>query len=134
MGRKKAIEDLLIHTEPVDSDAAQVLTSMAYDSSYGIYDHYDPNNNNPLEVVGMHDAEMYHKASGLYKAIERYERYDIHNRFGLSLTEYLDLPRDIIDSISDVVISIQEKLEAIENKQEAEANRDAGKKNPWKHL
>jgi len=118
----------------MDSDAAQVLTGMAYESTYELHDHYTPDNSNPLDTVAMHPGETYKEFSGLYRAIERYERYGIYTNFGLSLTEYLSLPRDLIDMLSDVTIAIADRQEAIEANAEAGARHDVRSGPLWKHL
>lgn len=122
MQESREIEKILRETEPVDSSTAQVLLMMAYDVTHDINDHrQDPN---PLSAVAMHDAEKYYEWSSLYKAIERYHQQDIGHRFHLSLTEYLDLPRDTIEMITDIVMGqIQ-----MENRAEENAETEAKKK------
>lgn len=128
------IDRLMSQSEPMPSDAAQVMLSMAYETTYGIYDHYNPSDNDPLAPVAMHEAEQYKELSGLYRSIERYERQGIHNRFGLSLTDYLELPRDIIAMLTDITIAIDKEMSAIENNAETGAKHDVRNRTPWKHF
>lgn len=118
----------------MDSDAAQVLTGMAYESTYELHDHYAPENMNPLDTVAMHAGETYKELSGLYRAMERYERYGVYTNFGLSLIDYLSLPRDVVDIITDLTIAIGERQEAIENTAEAGARHDVRSGNAWRHI
>lgn len=116
------------------SDSAQVMLSMAYETTYGLYDHYNVSDNNPLASVAMHPAEDYSELSGLYRAIERYERQGVNNRFGLSLTEYLELPRDTIAMLTNITIAIDKEMSALENQADSGARHDVRNRTPWKHF
>lgn len=121
-------------SKEMPSDAAQVMLGMAYETTYGIYDHYSSADNNPLSTVAMHPAEEYKELSGLYRAIERYERQGINNRFGLSLTEYLELPRDAIAMLTDITIAIEKELSALENQAETGAKNDVRNHPSWRPI
>lgn len=51
----------------------------------------------------MHKKENYHDFGPLMHAIYRYRKFDIYKDFGLSLTEFLSLPRSIVEMVYDVV-------------------------------
>lgn len=118
----------------MDSDASQVLLGMAYDTTYDLHDHYSPSSVNPLDTVAMHPAEDYKHFSGLYRSLERYERYGIKDNFGLTLLDYLSLPRDVIDMLVDLTKEISDRREAIENNAEAGAKHDVRSNALWKHI
>lgn len=118
----------------MDSDAAQVLLGMAYESTYDLHDHYDPTSGGPLDTVALHPAENYKQLSGLYRTIERYERYGIQSNFGLTLLDFLSLPRDTIDMLVDISKSIADRRDAIENNAEAGAKHDVRSGALWKHV
>lgn len=126
-------DSALKSTQELGSDAAQVLNSMVYDVSYNIHDHYSPESTNPLSTVEMHPREEYNKNSGLFRAIERFHRHEIHGRFGLSLEDYLSLPRDVIDMLTEVVIDSEKRMETIENKERSKYN-DGHSREGWGHL
>jgi hypothetical protein len=117
-------------TGELASDAAQVLNSMVYDVSYNIHDHYSPESTNPLSTVAMHPREEYNKSSGLFRAIERFDRHEIYDRFGLSLEDYLNLPRDVIDMLTEVVIDSEKRMENIES-QERSKHNDGHPREAW---
>lgn len=129
--RENPLFDSTLKTaEVMDSDSAQVLIGMVYDVAFDIHNHYSPQSTNPLATVEMHDREDYYKKSGLYRAIERFHSQDVYNRFGLSLEEYLSLPRDVIDSITDVIIEANQRMESIEH-QERNKHHDSRPGTAW---
>lgn len=134
VGQETMIDRLMNSSDKLPSDSAQVMLSMAYDTTYGIYDHYNTSDTNPLTTVTMHPAEDYKELSGMYRAIERYERQGINNRFGLSLTEYLELPRSVIAMLTDITIAIDKEMSALENQAETGARHDVRNRTSWKHF
>lgn len=82
------------------SDSAQIASSLAYDINYDLCNHDDSKGTSSLASVSMHPHETYWPHSGLYQAILRYDTQEIHSLYGLSLLEYLELPRDMIDMIT----------------------------------
>lgn len=83
---------------------------MLFDISYDIYNHREPEEEyNPLAPVLMHEKEQYFKDSKLYRTIERFEKFDINNQFGLSLDEFLALPHEVVEMIFDVSTKVIER-------------------------
>lgn len=129
MRDNKLFENVLNTSEPLASDAAQILMDMTYDTSYGLFDHADPRTANPLSPVMLHPGEQYYKEGPIYQAILRYERQDILDRFGLSLTEYLDLPEDYVTMLTDITIELGERDAKLANdaqKEPPNADRSRG--------
>ena len=79
----------------------QILLLDVYESGYGIYDHsqHAVDNSRPLALVAMNWEEDASTGSQLYERIELFKERQIYQIFGLSLTEFLDLPRDICTKI-----------------------------------
>lgn len=109
------LDRLFRYHDPIESSAAQVLMSMAYDTTYNICQYPS---NNPLHSVTMHDKENYEVPSGLYRAIERFERHRFNERFNLTLIDYLSLPRDVVDTLTKIAISLSEKYSKMENEEQ----------------
>jgi hypothetical protein len=82
-------------------DAKLVLSDL-YETTYGIYDHINPSKGRPLASVALHESEDNTTTSNLYEAIERYHQKGIKDLFGLSITEYLDLPTEICIKLMDI--------------------------------
>lgn len=114
-------ESLYNETDVLNSDEAQVLGSLVYDIAYGIHDHNNPMSTNPLASVMQHPAEDYSSHSGLYRTIERYERQKISENFGLSLIEYLDLPRYVVDMLTNIFIDNARESERVANTMKKQA-------------
>jgi hypothetical protein len=109
--------------EEQTSDAAQILLSMGYDITTKIFDHMAPANiGAPMANEMAHEEERYSSNSGLYRSMERYERQNIKEKFGLSLIEYQSLPRDYIEKLSNILISVgnRNKKAAADAKLQAE--------------
>lgn len=83
----------------VDLDIALRET---YEQTYGIANYDLPANQGPLGLVRRRPAESYGVGSGLYNFIARFSMYKIHEKFGLSLTEALQLPRHVTDEIFEI--------------------------------
>lgn len=101
---------------------------MLYDITYGIHDHY-AQDSGPLDVVAMHPMEQYHYDTALYTTIVRYAVADIKETFGLSLNDYLMLPKHVVDMISHAMPDVERmKQNAIERaKKDAEQQSGDGR-------
>lgn len=80
----------------------EIVLRESYEQTYGIADHNLTQNQGPLGLVARRPAEAYGVGSGLYNFIARFSMYKIHEKFGLSLTEALQLPRHITDEIFEI--------------------------------
>lgn len=120
------LNDLLQTMERQDSDVAQIMMSIGYDITTGVYDH-NQNPGEPMAVEAAHPSESYFKESGIYKAMERYERQKIKDVYNLSLIEYLSLPREYIDMMTNQLMEIASRkkaaAEAAANAAEEEASK-----------
>jgi hypothetical protein len=47
----------------------------------------------------MHPTERYTEGTGLYNLIARYLKHPIKERFGLSVTEFISLPREFTEEL-----------------------------------
>ncbi len=75
-----------------------------YESGFGIYNHnqHAADNSRPLALVAMHWSESSSDQSALYERIEQFKERQVYQTFGLNLTEFLDLPRDVCVHILDL--------------------------------
>lgn len=94
VGQKGNLEALLESTGKLDSISAQLVLRDAYDIDYGLFDHAN-DRSRPLALVGKMDKEDYHEYGGLYRAIYQFNVNEVHKSWGFTLTEFLDLPREI---------------------------------------
>lgn len=109
--------------DPIPSTTTQIMLSALYETATDQYDHYSNHaDTDPLARVAMHSTEVYKKSSGLYRAIRRYEHQRINSRYNLSLTEYLDLPREMISMMTTAADDAIRELEEAK----AEAKEAAG--------
>ena len=94
----------LIDTSPkLKFTDAQLLLMDAYETGFGIYNHAQhTDNSRPLALVAMHWAEDNTTQSLLHERIEQFKDRNVYQIFGLSLTEFLDLPRDVCTKILEV--------------------------------
>lgn len=91
-------------TEGLDSISAKLILQEAYETLYGIFNHDDPSvaKTRPLALVALHPKENTAEYGKLYRMIDRYVINDVKGKFGLSLTEFLNLPHDIVDRVLKV--------------------------------
>lgn len=98
-------------------DAKQVLYDV-YETKFGLFNHLSglDRKTRPLASVALHEMEDNTKSSSLYESIEIYLDQDINKNFGLSLNEFLDLPRELINKLLEVSIKkIQKDTNTLEN-------------------
>lgn len=78
---------------------AKIVLGDLYDKTYGIFDHTSVQNRRPLSSVAFHPAEMVNEDSLLEEGMRLYISRNIYEHFKLSWTEFMDLPRDIAQSM-----------------------------------
>lgn len=78
--------------------ALDVLLSQAYDVTYGIFD-YDRNPNRPMAAQAVHPAENLTYKSSRRLRVRQYLSRGILARFGLDITEFLELSRQDIEML-----------------------------------
>ena len=94
---------------------AQIALSEAYDIAYGIFNH-DAAPDRPLSIIAHHPSEDVVTNGPLRQRIYRFIKFDISDRCGLSLMEFLALPRDHVEMIMKITQDIiQKEMEVQEN-------------------
>ncbi|MNZ70288.1 hypothetical protein D3C78_886210 [compost metagenome] len=94
VGEKGQVERALETSGKLDGISAQLVLRDAYDIDYGIYDHIN-DKSRPLALAARFDKEDYHEYGGLYRAIYQYNVNEIYKRWGFTVVEFLNLPREI---------------------------------------
>lgn len=120
----------MVETAPKlsSTEATEVLTSF-YETGFGVFNHADKilGKTRPLASVALHESEDNTKGSSLYELIELYITKDIMKHLGLSLKEFLDLPREftimIFDSLTKKAISDNKTIDGIEKSFNPEKNK-----------
>lgn len=96
--------DKVMATSPLlDSFSASLLLRETYEQVFNIYDHGNRSYENPLSLVAMHSRENTCEGSPLYRSIRRYREAGVKEAFGLSLTEFLALPREYTSLIFTIL-------------------------------
>lgn len=108
------------------SDKAQIMLMMLYDITYNIHNHH-ANDAGPLDVVSMHPTENYHYDTALYKTICRYALTEVKETYGLSLVEYLSMPKHIVDMITHAKPEIEKLRQSALKKAAEDAKLASGK-------
>jgi hypothetical protein len=70
-----------------------------YETYFGIFDHLSvtfEKNKRPLASVALHDSENICSESDTYRAIDRYFEEDVYKLTGMSLFDFLALPREFV--------------------------------------
>lgn len=108
----------------LDSIDSRIVLQELYDSQLGIFDHLDPHNKDkPLASISMHEGEEVNSDSLLEEKIRIYVNKSINTLYGLSLVEFLELPREVIDTL----ITIAGEEESKKAKILAEMKTEFGK-------
>jgi hypothetical protein len=80
-----------------DGITNEMVLQEVYDIAFGVNDH--SNDSSPLSLIKMHPTEDVHSRSMLYSRVKRYINMDIHQSTGLNLTNFLELPREMVELI-----------------------------------
>lgn len=96
------IVDLLRKVPRLNSVDAKIFMQDMYETFYGIYNHLDQNNKNPLASVMLHPSEDISAGSYLEDSIRLYISRGIKDLYGLNFVEFMNLPRDIIRLLLDI--------------------------------
>lgn len=101
-------DHLLRYVPRICSTDAQLLLRHHYETRFRIYDHdHDRDKDHPLALVLMRESE---RTNGLlFERIERFEERQIYQKFGLSLTEFFSLPREVTTFIEELAIKRQKE-------------------------
>ncbi len=94
--------DVLIRSNDTNPYDRLMDLRQLYDDVFEISP-YGPTNPDPLALVALSPRENIAEHSAYYHAIRRYRTLRINEKFGLSLVEYLDLPRDVVELISRIL-------------------------------
>lgn len=98
------------------SSDVKLLLQEKYETVFKIYDH-DRDDAHPLALVTLHKAENTSLGSPYKKRMREYAMNGVLKYFGLSFTEFLDLPRDILEDILEASREEQRKeVKALEGK------------------
>ena len=81
------------------------LTSMAYLTEFGIMPEKSGPHTNPFGVVGYYEKEDFLEGSELYSYIRRFHRLKINSSSGLSLLEFMELPKHVADLLIEIAQS-----------------------------
>lgn len=94
----------------IDSYSVQLVLRESYEMMYRIFNHDGLEaKGRPLALVAMHPKEDATTFSRLHRTIQRYEKQGIKDMFGLSLTDFLNLPRDYVELLFRLAV---EKMQA----------------------
>jgi hypothetical protein len=88
--------------DKLDSISAQIVLGEIYDTEYNICNHDEPGRS-PLSLVGYHTKENYADYGPLHHMVYRYRFFEVYKHFGLSLVEFLQLPREYTELIFEVI-------------------------------
>lgn len=112
-----SIKQLKIKPSELNGFTREVYLREAYESTFSIFDHDNQMSTPPgYELVFMNDKENMVEHGELYNAIRRYHINKIQDEFGLSLTEFYNLPRDVVDFIFRLLGETRERIEAEKRK------------------
>ncbi len=113
------VDKILTEVKNVDSISAQLLLREAYEMTYGLIDEAEENPH-PWELVSTTPKEEINKYGPLYRTLRAYRLNNVNDKFGYSFTEFLALPRNLVDEI----FTICEEEAVVEAKAVASVSKD----------
>ena len=112
----------------IDSMSAQMLLREAYETAYHIFDHENESQYHPWDLVLSRVKENYTDYDQLPMTIEKYRVQNVHGIFGLSLPEFLDLPREIVNLLLDICSREQTLRNEMQKAELANAENESKRK------
>lgn len=82
----------------LDSISAQMLLREAYEQAYEIWE-AQANPDHPWNLVLSRAKEDYHTYDQVPTVIEKFHLNKVYTHFGISLTEFLNLPKEIVNDL-----------------------------------
>lgn len=98
---KTEIDNIISTFNKVDNITGKILLREAYDITYGIYNH-DANEAHPWGLTLHTPKEDYWDYGPFKRMVYFYRTKDVFKRFGLNITEFLELPRVFCDHLLEV--------------------------------
>lgn len=96
-----------------------------YETHFGIFDHTDPvkSKENPLALVTLHECEENSTSSNIQELINIFVTKEIYKNLGITLTEFLAMPREFVNQIIQLLTeklskenNVVQSLESINKK------------------
>jgi len=115
------LADKISRSKDISGFDLDIIIREMYLDKYGISNLDDPSR--PLALVAMNQKEDYGNGNYLYERFDQFKIYDINKHYGLSVTEFLDLPRDIVENILTVLRDEQQKIKQMRIQAEAAAKK-----------
>lgn len=106
-----------------NSSDLQLALRDVYETTYGIHDHTYETEEHALSLVAMREAEDGSSGGLLYERIRHFDEREVRKYFGYSLTEFLELPTDILTYILEVCTRRQEQSSRVANTVEEDVRR-----------
>lgn len=101
----------------------KIIMGDLYETEYQIYDHLNTRKSRPLSSVAYHESEDINKGSLLKEAFSMYISRGIKDIYGLSILEFLELPKDIVE----LMFLVADEEPAKKAKAIAELEKELGK-------
>lgn len=101
------LDALLRELPAVRPTTAHRLSTIAYQTEYGIFDHSNPAlvKERPLAVVAMHPKEDVIEGGVERSHIRRFFNYRLGETFNLSLKDFFDLPVHVVNFLYELAES-----------------------------
>lgn len=111
------IKDILEKFPQTSFIDAKIAFLDIYETTTGVWDHLTDSykkKQRPLASVALHDSESVTEGTELYSVLSRYIKDEIYKEVGLNLTDFLNLPTDIVQYLFKTIEESRAKKE-IEN-------------------
>jgi hypothetical protein len=94
VNQRGQLDAMLRELPAMRSTTTEIMTRMAYQTEYGIFNHEDPRASKlrPLALVAMHDKEDVVEGSPYASALRRFYSFKMHTTFGMTAKQFFDLP------------------------------------------
>lgn len=124
----RLIHHLFEHLPKLCSTDATIMATIEYDTYYGIYDHRRFEVERPMGLMGLHPAENAFYTHPLFDCARNFRRGRIHELFGLSFKDYLELTHPMIEMLTELANEFNQEQVNTANEVQGTIERELGRK------
>ena len=102
LDEEKLLRNMFENLPKLCSTDATIMSTMHYDSYYGIFDHRRHEEQRPMGLMATHPAEDVFFTHPLFECARNWRKGRIHELFGISFDKYIELPHPAIEMLTEL--------------------------------
>jgi hypothetical protein len=121
------IQNLFANIPKLCSTDATILSTIHYDTYYGIFEHRRYEEARPMGLMALHPAEDAFHTHPLFDCARNFRHGRIQELFGITFDRYLQLTHPMIEMLTELANEFNQEQIDVASDIEREANKGRGK-------